>query len=146
MIAILGTDTTHTITFGTPVVNPVMDIVSLGQAGIDTQYDFSLSSGQSMSILEQGPSYGFWGCDTCLSLSGTTLTGTEGDGVIQFIGTFTSLTWTGANPENWNGFTFGVPVVDPPNATPEPATWASTLLVALIAAPFALRRLTVRAQ
>lgn len=51
MIAINGTATTHTITFGTAVVNPIMDIVSMGQPGVATQYAFSLAPGQSMSIL-----------------------------------------------------------------------------------------------
>lgn len=115
IIAIDGTATTHTIMFGEPVVNPIMEIVSLGNQNVRTQYKFSLLSGQSMSILNQGPSKAFGGCATCLSLSGTTLTGHEGDGIIQFTGTFTSLTWTGADPEFWNGFTVGV------TAVPEPA-------------------------
>jgi len=115
IIAIDGTATTHTIMFGEPVVNPIMEIVSLGNQNVRTQYQFSLLSGQSMSILNQGPSKAFGGCATCLSLSGTTLTGHEGDGIIQFTGTFTSLTWTGADPEFWNGFTVGV------TAVPEPA-------------------------
>lgn len=33
--------------------------------------------------------------------------GHEGDGVLEFPGTFTSISWTAANPEFWNGFTFG---------------------------------------
>lgn len=121
MIAIDGTATTHTITFSAPVLNPVMEIVSLGQPGVGTQYAFSLSAGQSMSILNQGPSNAFGGCATCLTLSGTTLTGHEGDGILLFTGTFTSLSWTGANPEFWNGITFGI--AGPAGAAvPEPAS------------------------
>jgi hypothetical protein len=121
-----------------PVVNPIMEIVSLGRTAIGTQYAFSLSPGQSMSILAQGPSSAFNGCDTCLSLSGTTLTGHEGDGVIQFTGTFNSISWTGANPEFWNGFTFGVTSL--PSGVPEPATWGTMLIASLIGIPVALRR------
>lgn len=121
MIAIDGTATTHTITFSSAVVNPIMEIVSMGQGGVGTQYAFSLSAGQSMSILNQGPSNAFGGCATCLSLSGTTLTGHEGDGIILFTGTFTSLSWTGANPEFWNGFTFGI-TGTADTTVPEPAS------------------------
>ena len=90
MIAIDGTATTHTITFGTAIVNPIMEIVSLGQPGVGTEYDFSLLAGQSMSILAQGPSNAYGGCSTCLSLTGSTITGHEGDGIVQFTGTFSS--------------------------------------------------------
>ncbi len=116
IIGIDGSATTHTLTFEEPVSNPLMEIVSLGNWNVRTRYAFSLASGQSMFILNQGPSNAFGGCATCLSLSGTTLTGHEGDGIIQFTGTFTSLTWTGADPEFWNGFTVGVAAV------PEPGT------------------------
>ena len=139
LIAIDGTATTHTVTFGAPVVNPIMDVVSLG-GGASTQYIFSLAPNQSLAILGQGPSSAFGGCATCLSLSGTTLTGTEGDGVIQFTGTFSSLTWTGANPENWNGFTFGVTGLAGPTSAPEPGTWGTMLLAGMIGIPAVLRR------
>jgi hypothetical protein len=127
IIAIDGTATTHTITFGAPVMDPIMEIVSLGEPGIGTMYDFSLAPGQSMSIVNQGPSSSFGGCNTCLSLSGTTLTGHEGDGILQFTGDFTSLSWTGANPEFWNGITFGVVGLAVTNATPEPLSGAYLL-------------------
>jgi hypothetical protein len=140
MIAIDGTATLHTITVGAPVVNPVMEIVSLGQPGVGTMYNFSLTAAQSMSILAQGASNAFGGCSTCLSLSGTDITGHEGDGLIQFSGTFTSLSWKGANPEFWNGFTFGVTGLAAP--TPEPASVAQALLVfsVLLAAAVIRRR------
>jgi hypothetical protein len=138
MIAIDGTSTTHTVTFSTPVVDPIMEIVSLGQSGVGTQYAFSLGAGQSMSILNQGPSAAFGGCNTCLSLSGTTITGHEGDGIIQFAGTYSSLPWTGANPEFWNGLTFGVTGL-PSTVIPEPGTW-SLMLIAVIGGILIARR------
>ena len=139
MIGISGTASTHTITFSQAVLDPVLAIVSLGQAGIGTQYTFSLASGQSMSILSQGPSSAWGGCGTCLSLSGSTLTGHEGDGLVQFTGTFSQLSWTGASPEFWNGITVGVTPV------PEPASWALLSLGLLTMVPLARRRLASRA-
>lgn len=141
MIAINGTATNHTITFGTAITDPTMEVVSLGQPSVGTSYTFSLSAGQSMSILAQGPSTVYGGCNTCLSLSGNTLTGHEGDGIIQFTGTYTSLSWTGGNPEYWNGFTFGVTGLAPTSGVPEPATWGSLSLAFVLGMPFVVRRL-----
>jgi hypothetical protein len=122
-----------------PVVNPIMDIVSLGQPGAPTHYIFSLSDGQTMSVLNQGPSNAFGGCSTCLSLSGANLAGSEGDGVVQFTGTYTTLSWTGSNPEFWNGFTFGVTGLAT-TETPEPGTEVTLLIAGMIGVPLALRR------
>ena len=41
--------------------------------------------------------------------------GAEGNGVIQFSGSFTSITFTTPDYENWYGFTVG-------EATPEPSS------------------------
>jgi hypothetical protein len=118
MIAINGTATTHTITFSSAVTDPVMAIVSMGQSGVATTYTFDAP----FTILSQGPGIPFGGCNTCLSISGNSLVGNEGDGVIQFNGTFTSISWTGANPEFWNGFTFGAAGVAGGTGVPEPST------------------------
>ena len=48
--------------------------------------------------------------------------GLEGNGTLQFNGTFTSLTWTNPQYEYWYGFTVGAAGV------PEPATWAMMLV------------------
>jgi len=132
MIAIDGTATTHTITFSSPVTNPVMAIVSLGQPGLGTVYNFDAP----FTILNQGSGIPYGGCATCLSGSGTdSLTGTEGDGIIEFAGTFSSLSWTGANPEYWNGFTFGAAGVGTPSSgVPEPGSLGlAALALALVA-------------
>ena len=111
IIAIVGDGTTHTITFTGPVTNPVMAIVSLGQPSLHTSYNFD----QPFTILSDGP--GWWGSPgTLLNPSGNVLQGIEGDGTIQFIGTYSTITWTGSNGEVWNGFTVGVPVPVPPTA------------------------------
>ncbi len=120
MIAILGSPgVTNTVTFSAPVSGLIMDIMSLGQPGIGTAYTFDTP----FTILQIGPSTSFGGGTTTLTASGNTLTGHEGDGIIQFAGPVTSISWTGAaTPEFWNGFTFGapgqpttVPVAEPSN-------------------------------
>ncbi len=122
MIAISGTPQAHTFTFSSPVTNLLMAIVSLGQPGLPVSYNFSAP----FTILSQGPGVPFGGCDTCLSGSGSgVLSGTEGDGVIEFTGTFSSLSWTVTSGEFWNGFTIGaLGGATPPPTVPEPASWA----------------------
>jgi hypothetical protein len=104
---------TNTITFSAPVVNPIMDIVSLGQQGQSSNYDFNTP----FTILSQGTGY-FGGTGNGLSNPfGNRLTGFEGNGVIQFTGTFTSISFTASPAEYWGGFNVGV------QAVPEPMTW-----------------------
>lgn len=95
----------NTIRFSAPVVDPLMAIVSLGAPSIVVTYGFDapfdvISSGQ-----------GYWGGNPAGSLfedSGNVLRGIEGHGVIQFKGTFTSISWTAPRSENWHGFTVGL--------------------------------------
>jgi hypothetical protein len=46
------------------------------------------------------------------------LSGNEGNGTIQFLGTFTSISFTVPTNESWHGFTVGVQQVPVP-----PAVW-----------------------
>ncbi len=105
---------TDTVTFSSPVNNLIMDIVSLGQPGVGTSYTFD----KPFTILNIGPSTEFGGGTATLTQSGNTLTGHEGDGILEFSGPISSLSWTGASPEFWNGFTFGA---EGPATVPEPA-------------------------
>jgi hypothetical protein len=137
LIGIMGDPTfTNTVTFSSPVNHLIMDIVSLGGSAANTSYTFN----KSFTILSQGPAY--WGGPGTLQASNgnKTLTGIEGDGVILFNGPISSLTWTSASPENWNGFTFGADCVTPATNTPEPATWSAALLGLLIVGGRAVRR------
>jgi len=106
LIALVGGNATvNTIAFFTPVVNPVMAILSLGQPGVPRSYIFD----HSFSILSDGP--GHWGGPGTLSNpSGNVLLGDEGNGVIQFTGTISSISWTVPVAEDYHGFTVGVPV------------------------------------
>ena len=117
IIAIDGTNAVHTVTFSAPVTGLIMDLVSLGQPSVYTSYTFS----QPFSVLSMGPAV-WGGPGTLTDIGSNTLQGIEGDGVIQFAGSLSTLSWTGANGENWNGFTFGTPT-----SVPEPATWALML-------------------
>jgi hypothetical protein len=95
---------THTITFAQPVTNPIMAILSLG--GIGT---VNLNFGtQPVVLLKTGP--GNWGTGRPLTVLGTVVSGFEGNGLLQFPGTMTTLTFTSDLPENWWGFTIGVPI------------------------------------
>ena len=77
--------------------------------------------GQSFTIQSGGPNAEFGGA--AITAVGNTVSGAEGNGVIQFDGILTSITWTNPIFENWYGFTVGVPVA----AIPEPETYALML-------------------
>jgi hypothetical protein len=104
---------TDTITFSKAVVDPVVAIWSLGQAGINAQFVFDAP----FTIEAGGPSAEYGG--SAITAGGNTVYGSEGNGVIQFTGSFTSISWTTPVPEGWYGFTVGVPEV---TGVPEPAT------------------------
>jgi hypothetical protein len=64
-----------------------------------------------------GPNSQYGG--SSIIVSGNTVTGSEGNGVVQFTGTFTSLKW-GSTYENFYAFTVGTNDVS--STVPEPAT------------------------
>lgn len=100
-----GNNTTYRVTFSEPIANPIMDILSLGQAGNAITYNFD----SPFTILSQGPSTAWGGCNTCLTqLPGDVLQGREGDGTIKFVGTYTTFSWQVPTNEVWHGFTFGI--------------------------------------
>lgn len=107
--------TTNTITFSDPVTNPVFAIWSLGRPGFAAAFNFQ---GITPTFQVGGPNSQFGG--SAISVVGNTVFGSEGNGVVQFNGTFTSISWTNT-PENFYAFTVGM------NETrtipsPEPAT------------------------
>jgi hypothetical protein len=116
IIAINGTNTLHTISFSQNVLNPVMAIESMGQGGVGTTYAFDTS----FILLSQGPTC-CWGTGSLTQINPSTLVGFEGAGTIQFLGSYSSISWYGANPEFWNGITVGAADLAP-SAVPEPAS------------------------
>jgi hypothetical protein len=110
---------TDTITFAKAVTNPVFAIWSLGQGTINASFDFN----RPFTIQSGGPSNEYGGSSITTTSPGNDVFGSEGNGTIQFIGTFDSISWTNPIAENWYGFTVGT--VAP---VPEPSTWAMLLL------------------
>ena len=109
---------TNTLTFDTPVVNPVMAVLSLGGGGGTTaSYHFTspftiLNYGPNVTYSENGPFYA--------DASNTILYGLGGNGIIQFQGTYSSLSWTAPDYEYWHMFTVGAPSTDR-SSVPEPS-------------------------
>ena len=130
---------TETVTFSTPVVDPVMSIWSLGAGGTTAQFVFS--SSEPFAIEAGGPSAEYGG--SSIYVGGTcpanAVCGAEGNGTIQFNGTFSSLTWTNPVYENWYGFDLGIAGVAS-TTTPEPAS--IVLLTTVLGIAGALRRRT----
>jgi hypothetical protein len=111
----------NTITFGSPVVNPVFAIWSLGSPSAPASFTF----GATPTLEAGGPNAGFGG--SSITVSGNVVSGREGNGVVQFTGTYSSLTWTDT-PENFYAFTVGLNgPVEGGGAVPEPGTWALAL-------------------
>jgi hypothetical protein len=117
-----GQSQIYTVTLSEAIKDPIMSIVSLGQPGVPTTYDFNAP----FTIVSQGT--GFWGGtgSSLTQLPGDILRGTEGHGTIQFIGTFSTFSWTVPTPESWHGFTFGIRTTEAIEPTHVPET-ASTL-------------------
>ena len=106
---------TDTITFSAPVTNPYIAIWSLGQTGVNASFNFNATP-----VLDSGGGSNEYGGST-ISVVGNNVYGIEGNGVVQFNGTFTSISWTNPVYENWYGFTVGIANVAS-NEVPEPLT------------------------
>ena len=104
------------ITFSQAVTNPYV--------AFNSWNGNTVSFSSPFTIISQG--CGYWGCGTFVPFGGNTgFTGSgETVGVLQFIGTFTSLTFTDTS-ENWHGITIGL---GPQGGAPEPAAWAMMLV------------------
>jgi PEP-CTERM motif len=138
-----GGSSLNTITFSSPVTNPVMSIYSLGAlfgpgspplfnpTPVQAQYDFSNSL--SISLLSGGPSPSDGGGS--LTVSGSSVIGTEGNGVVMFNGTFSTIAFQAPVSENYQVWTIGIP-----QAVPEPGTWALMFSGMAVVGAFARRQ------
>ncbi len=99
------------ITFSSPVTNPIIAIWSLGAANTPAEFIFSATP----TFEAGGPSAEYSGGP--VSVLGDVVSGLEGNGTVAFLGTFSSISFTTPEHEDWYGFTVG-------EAIPEPSTWA----------------------
>lgn len=99
----------QTLQFSEAIANPVFAYVSLNGNGYAFDRDFDILSFGDAS---DGNACGYWGCGTSYKqVVGTEyrLLGTgEPHGVLQFKGTFDTVSWRSLSNEYWNGFTVGV--------------------------------------
>ena len=121
-IKLIGSGVTDTITFSEAVLNPVISIWSLGNANTPAQFVFT--SLVPVLIATGTTAINDWqGGDGVLTVSGDTVSGVEGNGTIEFLGTYTSISFT-STTENYYGFTVGIAG---PSAVPLPSTWLMLL-------------------
>jgi len=119
---------TYRVTLSEAIKDPLMAVTTLGSGGDSATYVFDAP----FTILSQGPTCCWGGGYTNLvQQPGNVLEGWEGAGVIQFIGTYTTFSWTVPNPEYWHAFTFGIrttEAIEPtPSPIPEPESYAMLL-------------------
>lgn len=102
-----------TITFSQAVIDPYIALISVGQPNLQTTLTFS----DPFTIISRNNTLGtmgYWDAapDVNSFVSGNTIVSTEFSGLIQFKGTFNSLT-IATTGENWHGFTVGAVSVVP---------------------------------
>ena len=110
-----GNTNVNTVTFSQAVTNPIFAIWSLGQGGINASFNFI---GATPVFVSGGASAEYGG--SSISVSGNNVSGNEGNGTVEFLGTYTSLSWTNPTYEYWYGFNVGITDVAP--SVPEPAS------------------------
>jgi hypothetical protein len=113
-----GTLQVNNFYFSQAVINPLMDVFSVGQSGVPVSFNFL--NGATFSILSSGA--GHWGGGT-LTQSGNSIIGVEGNGLLQFNGSYTDISFTTPNYEYYYGATVGA--LSAP--VPEPETYAMLL-------------------
>jgi hypothetical protein len=124
---------TETLTFSSPVTNPVFAVWSLGSSGAPANLTFPAGTAPAIQSSGTNGVFGF----VSLTASGNVVSGREGNGTFLLPGTYTSIPFT-ASFENFYGFTVGMagPISA---AVPEPGML--TLLAAgLVAGGFVARR------
>ena len=111
----------NTLTFSSPVVNPVFAIWSLGDASNTATLTFPTGTAPVIESMGTNGGLGF----VSLTASGNTVVGREGNGTFLLPGTFTSIPFTIASSaaNEFAGFTVGQagPLAAP---IPEPGTYA----------------------
>ena len=102
-----------TITFASAIVDPLIAIWSLGSPSVVATFTFV----QTPTFEAGGPNSQYGG--SAITVLGSVVSGREGNGVIQFTGTFSSISWTNSF-ENFYAFTVGM--AGSTTSIPEPST------------------------
>ncbi|WON72773.1 PEP-CTERM sorting domain-containing protein [Nitrosospira sp. Is2] len=120
-----GTTQINGFHFSHAVVDPIISLFSVGQSGVPVSFNFL--NDVTLSILSQGA--GNWGAGL-LTQTGNSITGGEGNGLLQFHGTYTDIEFTTPNYEFYYGATVGALAASAvaPTSVPEPATYALILM------------------
>jgi len=131
---------TITITFsGGAVIDPFFAINSLGNPTQESPTSMTFGpTGVAAALLSSNNNGvdAYWGTGVC-TLVGNTLSGKECSGVVRLSGTFTSITVSANQPENWYGFTVGA--LRTQSTVPEPSTYV-LMAVGLAGLGFVARR------
>ncbi len=118
IVKIQGTTQVNNFHFSQAVIDPLIAVWSVGQGGVPVTFNFLNSP--TFSILSQGA--GHWGGGT-VTQSGYSITGYEGNALLQFKGSYTDLSFTTPLTENYYGITVGALLAP----VPEPETYALLL-------------------
>jgi hypothetical protein len=122
-IAVTGySGLTNTLTFSSPVTNLLMAIGSLGNGSVPGSLVFD----RNAVILSSGQ--GLYGNGPFSMVGPSTIEGKEGNGMLQFTGTFSSLSWTIPDSELYMVYNIGISNVSSA-AVPEPGQVAASLLL-----------------
>lgn len=118
-----------TITFAAPVTNPLVAIWSLGRPGVPATFTFTATP----TLQAGGPNAQYGG--SSITVAGNVVSGMEGNGVVQFTGTFDTISWT-STAEHFYGFTVGTSGESPSTTTTtEPTTTTTVSTTTTTAAP-----------
>jgi hypothetical protein len=131
---------TSTITFSTAVVNPLIALVSWNGANVTFGGG---SDSQTYNIQYLSSGCGYWGCGSFASSTSNSFLGLgELHGVIELLGTYTTISFTDTTAENWHGLTVGFEGVAV-TAVPEPSVaWLMLAGLPIFAALARRRRRT----
>ena len=126
MVSLNGYNVEHTLTFSSPVTNPVMALISLGEPPYyNPNYHTTYYFDQKPTILTSGAGWWVPGFTGSLNYTGTNgVQGIEGNGLVEFHGTYSEISWRGvdANAEYWSGLNVGTTPELNVGTTPEPGT------------------------
>lgn len=99
--------TTNTLTFASPIKNPILLFTSIGRN------DLGLSGGTNIAVpvTFAQPITVLYSNNVTIN-SSTQITGYEGNAILQLSGIYSSITFTYSTAENWCNFMFGANFVD----------------------------------